>query len=60
MLVSLYNVISCDIINVKNFREILRCFFQILATMNANKKISFQMQWKKWKSSQFMENLITP
>ena len=45
MLVSLYNVISCDIINVKNFREILRCFFQILATslMNANKKISFQM-----------------
>ena len=45
MLVSLYNVISCDIINIKNFCEILRYFFQILATplMNANKKISFQM-----------------
>ena len=23
---------SCDVINVKNFREILRYFFQILAT----------------------------
>ena len=32
MLVSLYEVISCDVINVKNFREILRYFFQILAT----------------------------
>ena len=27
MLVSLYDVISCDVINVKNFREILRYFF---------------------------------
>ena len=27
MLVSLYNVISCDVINVKNFREILMYFF---------------------------------
>ena len=27
MLVSLYDVISCDVINVKNFPEILRYFF---------------------------------
>ena len=27
MLVSLYDVISCDVINVKNFRQILRYFF---------------------------------
>ena len=27
MLVSPYDVISCDVINVKNFREILRYFF---------------------------------
>ena len=27
MLVSLYGVISCDAINVKSFREILRYFF---------------------------------
>ena len=27
MLVSLYDVISCDVINVKNFRKILRSFF---------------------------------
>ena len=27
MLASLYEVISCDVINVKNFREILRYFF---------------------------------
>ena len=27
MLVSLYNVISCDVINVKNFSEILMYFF---------------------------------
>ena len=26
MLVSLYDVISCDVINVKNFRKILRYF----------------------------------
>ena len=32
LFVSLYDVISCDVINVKNFREILRCFFQIQAT----------------------------
>ena len=32
MLVSLYDVISCDLINVKNFREISRYFFRILAT----------------------------
>ena len=32
MLVSLYDLISCDVINVKNFREILRYFFLILAT----------------------------
>ena len=32
MLVSLYDVISCDVIHVKNFREILRYFFWILAT----------------------------
>ena len=29
MLVSLYGVISCDVINVKNFREILRYFLKI-------------------------------
>ena len=27
MLVSLYNVIRCDVINLKKFREILRYFF---------------------------------
>ena len=27
MSVSLYDVINCDVINVKNFREILRDFF---------------------------------
>ena len=27
MLVSLYDVISCDVISVKNFRKILRSFF---------------------------------
>ena len=32
MLVSLSDVISYDVINVKNFREILRYFFYILAT----------------------------
>ena len=32
MLLSLYDVISCDAINVKDFREILRSFFWILAT----------------------------
>ena len=32
MLFSLYGVISCDVINIKNFREILRYFFHILAT----------------------------
>ena len=32
MLVYLYDGISCDVINVKNFREILRYFFKILAT----------------------------
>ena len=32
MLVFLYDAISCDVINVKNFREILRYFFYILAT----------------------------
>ena len=32
MLVSLYDIISCDVINIKNFREILRYFFKILAT----------------------------
>ena len=26
-MVSLYDVISCDIINIENFREILRYFF---------------------------------
>ena len=31
MLVFLYDVISCDIINVENFHEILRYFFWILA-----------------------------
>ena len=28
MLVSLYDFISCDVINVKNFREILRYFLK--------------------------------
>ena len=32
MLVSLYYVIICDVINVKDFCEILRYFFQVLAT----------------------------
>ena len=32
MLVSLYDVISCDVINVKNFLENLKYFFYILAT----------------------------
>ena len=32
MLVSPYGVISCDVINIKNFREILRYFFKILVT----------------------------
>ena len=32
MLVFLYGVISCDVTNVNNFREILRYFFYILAT----------------------------
>ena len=32
MLASLYDAISCDVINVKNVREILRYFFYILAT----------------------------
>ena len=27
LLVSLYDVISCNVTNVKNFREILRYFF---------------------------------
>ena len=32
MLVSPHDVISCEVINVKNFREILRFFFEVLAT----------------------------
>ena len=32
ILVSLYGVISCDVINIKNFREILRYFFWVLVT----------------------------
>ena len=32
MFVSLYDVISCDVINVKNFRKILSYFFWIMAT----------------------------
>ena len=32
LFVSLYHIVSCDIINVKNFREIVRYFFQIQAT----------------------------
>ena len=32
MLLSLYDDISCDVINFKNFCEILSCFFKILAT----------------------------
>ena len=31
MLVFLYDVISCDVINVENFHELLRYFFLILA-----------------------------
>ena len=41
MLVSLYDVISCDIINVKNFREILSYSFWILATPLISMKILF-------------------
>ena len=32
MFVFLYGVISFDVINIENFHEILRYFFQILAT----------------------------
>ena len=32
MLFSLHDAISYDVINIKNFREILRYFFQILVT----------------------------
>ena len=32
MLVFLYDVIICDVINVKNLRETLKCFIQTPAT----------------------------
>ena len=33
MMLSPYDVISYDVISVKNFREILKYFFQIVATL---------------------------
>ena len=33
MLLSPYDVIGYDVISVKNFREILKYFFQIVATL---------------------------
>ena len=46
MLVSLYDFISCDVINFKNFRENLRYFFQILATpLKFFDKLIFLNSW---------------
>ena len=36
ILVSLYDIIRCDFINIKNLRKILSYFFKILATSLMN------------------------
>ena len=47
MLVSLYDIITCDVINLKNFTKILRYFFQILA-MSLNGVQVIYLYWKNW------------
>ena len=54
MLVSLYHVISCDVINNKNFREILRYFFKFWLCLCSSLKFieesafkDDQMKWNK-------------
>ena len=53
MLVFLYDVITCEVMSVKNFSEISRYFFQILA-MPLNGVQEIYLYWKNWIIQQSM------